>query len=69
MAPSVGILVYGSKNDRTVRYILDRSTSPMAVSEYTYESLPEPEKAALPDADELAAAFNWSEAAPADDPD
>lgn len=59
MAPTVGILVCGSKNDRTVRYILDRSSSPMAVSEYTYESLPEPEKEALPDAEELTAAFDW----------
>ncbi|EMY36232.1 hypothetical protein D477_000140, partial [Arthrobacter crystallopoietes BAB-32] len=59
MSPTVGILVCGSKNDRTVRYILDRSSSPMAVSEYTYESLPEPEKEALPDAEELTAAFDW----------
>ncbi|WP_294567748.1 YhcG family protein [uncultured Arthrobacter sp.] len=55
---TVGILICGSKNDHTVRYALGRSDSPMAVSTYTYESLPPAEQRALPAADELTAAFD-----------
>ncbi|WP_105030363.1 PDDEXK nuclease domain-containing protein [Arthrobacter ruber] len=55
---TVGILICGSKNDHTVRYALGRSESPMAVSTYTYESLPAAEQRALPAADELTAAFD-----------
>ncbi|WP_105032406.1 PDDEXK nuclease domain-containing protein [Arthrobacter ruber] len=55
---TVGILICGSKNDHTVRYALGRSESPMAVSTYTYETLPAAERRALPAADELAAAFD-----------
>ena len=58
-APTVGILICGDRNDHTVRYALGRSGSPMAVSTYTYDSLPPSEKNALPDADELAAALGW----------
>ncbi|GAA0991178.1 PDDEXK nuclease domain-containing protein [Subtercola frigoramans] len=57
-APTVGILVCGSRNDHTVRYSLGRTDSPMAVSTYTYESLPPNEKSALPDADAIAAALD-----------
>lgn len=35
-----GILICGTKNDRSVRYSLGRSTSPMAVAAYTYDKLP-----------------------------
>ena len=55
---TVGIFICGSKNDHTVRYALGRSESPMAVSTYTYETLPAAERRALPAADELAAAFD-----------
>jgi predicted nuclease of restriction endonuclease-like (RecB) superfamily len=55
---TVGILICGSKNDHTVRYALGRSDSPMAVSTYTYESLPAAEQRALPAVDELTAAFD-----------
>ncbi len=34
---TVGILICGTKNDRSVRYGLGRSTSPMAVAADTYE--------------------------------
>lgn len=54
---TVGILICGSKNEHSVRYSLSRSGSPMAVSTYTYESLPIAEKKALPGEDELSAAF------------
>lgn len=48
-APTVGILVCGSKNNATVRYALSATTSPVAVSAFTYETLPSAEQAALPD--------------------
>ncbi|MBB5643694.1 PDDEXK nuclease domain-containing protein [Cryobacterium roopkundense] len=60
-APTVGILICGDRNDHTVRYALGRSGSPMAVSTYTYDSLPPSEKNALPAADELTAAFGWAD--------
>lgn len=55
---TVGILICGSKNEHTVRYALGRSDSPMAISTYTYESLPPAEQNALPGAEELSAAFD-----------
>ena len=61
-APTVGILICGDRNDHTVRYALGRSGSPLAVSTYTYDSLPPSEKTALPDADELTSALGWDEA-------
>lgn len=45
---TVGILICGSKNDHTVRYSQGHSTSPMAVSAYTYEQLPAADKALVP---------------------
>jgi predicted nuclease of restriction endonuclease-like (RecB) superfamily len=60
-APTVGILICGSRNEHTVRYALNQSNTPMAVSTYTYETLPAAERQALPDADELAAALDWAE--------
>ncbi|UFS59031.1 PDDEXK nuclease domain-containing protein [Subtercola endophyticus] len=56
-APTVGILVCGSRNDHTVRYSLGRSLSPMAVSTYTYDALPSSEQTALPNAAVIAAAL------------
>lgn len=56
-APTVGILVCGSKNARTVRYALDGSNQPLAVTSYTYESLPVEEKAALPSPAAITAAL------------
>ena len=55
---TVGILICGSKNEHTVRYALGRSDSPMAISTYTYDSLPPAERNALPGAEELSAAFD-----------
>ena len=56
-APTVGILVCGSKSERTVRYALDGSTQPLAVTSYTYEALPVDEKATLPSPDAIMAAL------------
>ncbi|WP_434612795.1 PDDEXK nuclease domain-containing protein [Arthrobacter sp. A5] len=64
---TVGILICGSKNEHTVRYALGRADSPMAVSTYTYETLPAEERDALPAAEELSAAFDQVES-PTDQP-
>ena len=61
--PTVGILICGSRNDHTVRYALNQSNAAMAVSTYTYDSLPVEEQQALPDEDELAAALDWDNTA------
>jgi hypothetical protein len=53
----VGILVCGSRNERTVRYALDGSTQPLAVASYTYDALPANEKAALPSPEAITAAL------------
>lgn len=58
-APTVGILVCGSRNERTVRYALSRSNTPMAISTYTYETLPPEERQALLGASKIAAALDW----------
>ncbi|MFJ5699978.1 YhcG family protein [Arthrobacter sp. NPDC093139] len=58
---TVGILICGTKNDRSVRYSLGRSTSPMAVAAYTYDKLPAAEQKALPDEGHLVAALEWTE--------
>ncbi|MEV7649053.1 PDDEXK nuclease domain-containing protein [Arthrobacter sp. NPDC089319] len=55
---TVGILICGSKNDHTVRYALGRTTSPMAVSAYTYEQLPAEDRALVPGEDKLTAALD-----------
>jgi hypothetical protein len=58
---TIGILICGTKNDRSVRYSLGRSTSPMAVAAYTYDKLPPAEQKALPDEGHLVAALEWAE--------
>jgi predicted nuclease of restriction endonuclease-like (RecB) superfamily len=58
---TIGILICGTKNDRSVRYSLGRSTSPMAVAAYTYDKLPAAEQKALPDEGHLVAALEWAE--------
>lgn len=58
---TIGILICGTKNDRTVRYSLGRSTSPMAVAAYTYDKLPPAEQKALPNEGHIVAALEWAE--------
>lgn len=58
---TIGILICGTKNDRSVRYSLGRSTSPMAVAAYTYDKLPKAEQQALPTEGHLVAALDWAE--------
>ncbi|MDJ0321988.1 PDDEXK nuclease domain-containing protein [Pseudarthrobacter sp. PS3-L1] len=57
MAPTVGILVCGSKHEPTVRYALDGSSQPVAVASYTYETLPQKEREALPSPEAITAAL------------
>jgi predicted nuclease of restriction endonuclease-like (RecB) superfamily len=52
-APTVGLLLCTSKNDRAVRYSLNNSTSPMAVASYRYTELPAIDQAGLPREQEL----------------
>lgn len=52
-APTVGLLLCTARNERTVRYALARSSSPMAVAGYRYTELPAAEQAALPTENEL----------------
>jgi len=59
--PTVGILICGSRNEHTVRYALGQSEAPMAVSTYTYETLPAHEQRALPTADRIIAALDWAD--------
>jgi predicted nuclease of restriction endonuclease-like (RecB) superfamily len=56
-APTVGILVCGSRNERTVRYALDGSAQPLAVTSYTYDALPADEQATLPSPAAITAAL------------
>jgi predicted nuclease of restriction endonuclease-like (RecB) superfamily len=65
-APTVGILVCGSKNERTVRYALDGSAQPLTVTSYTYEALPVDEQATLPSPEAITAALEHDPASPLD---
>lgn len=65
-APTVGILVCGSRNDRTVRYALDGSAQPLTVTSYTYEALPVDEQATLPSPEAITAALEHDPASPLD---
>lgn len=58
---TIGILICGTKNDRSVCYSLGRSTSPMAVAAYTYDKLPTAEQHALPIEGHVVAALEWAE--------
>lgn len=60
-APTVGILLCSGKNESVVRYSLSAASGALAVSSYTYESLPAEEQAALPDADRILQAFDGLE--------
>jgi predicted nuclease of restriction endonuclease-like (RecB) superfamily len=65
-APTVGILVCGSRNDRTVRYALDGSAQPLTVTSYTYEALPVDEQATLPSPAAITVALEHDPASPLD---
>lgn len=55
--PTVGILLCAGKNEAVVRYARRGAAQPMAISTYTYESLPPAEREAVPDVDKLTHAL------------
>lgn len=56
-APTVGILLCSDKSESVVRYALRSAGQPLAVSSYTYETLPPEERASLPDVEQLTLAL------------
>ena len=54
--PTVGILLCAGRSDNVVRYSLAGTRQPLAVAEYTYDSLPATVRELLPTEAELAAA-------------
>jgi predicted nuclease of restriction endonuclease-like (RecB) superfamily len=63
-APTIGILICGSRNDHTVRYSLGTTDSPMAVASYTYDKLPADERAVLPTEERIVKALDWADIEP-----
>ncbi len=59
-APTGGILLCKGRNDTLVRYALAGAPAPLAVADYTYDTLPAQERGGLPTAAELAAALEPS---------
>jgi len=56
-ALTVGFLLCKGRNDTLVRYALAGVPAPLAVADYTYDTLPAQERGGLPTAAELAAAL------------
>ncbi|RZL75870.1 MAG: DUF1016 family protein, partial [Rhodococcus sp. (in: high G+C Gram-positive bacteria)] len=55
--PTIGILLCAGRNDNVVRYSLAGTTAPLAVADYTYDTLPAPVRELVPTDDELASAM------------
>jgi len=55
-SPTVGILLCAGRNDSVVRYALAGTTAPVAVADYTYDSLPNAVRQAVPTAEQLSTA-------------
>jgi hypothetical protein len=55
-SPTVGILLCAGRNDNVVRYSLAGTSQPLAVADYTYDSLPAALQDLMPSATQLAAA-------------
>lgn len=55
-APTVGILLCAGRSDNVVRYALAGMNQPLAVADYTYETLPAAIRAAVPSEEELESA-------------
>ncbi len=53
-SPTIGILLCAGRNDSLVRYTLAGSTAPLAVANYTYDTLPPAARAAVPTDTQLA---------------
>ncbi|HEY9312134.1 PDDEXK nuclease domain-containing protein [Williamsia sp.] len=57
-APTIGILLCAGRNDNTVRYSLAGAPAPLAVANYTYDTLPDPLREVVPTDNELASALD-----------
>ncbi|WP_237342149.1 PDDEXK nuclease domain-containing protein [Williamsia soli] len=57
-APTIGILLCAGRNDKVVRYSLAGTTAPLAVADYTYDTLPALVRELVPTDDELASAVD-----------
>ena len=55
-APTIGILLCAGRNDSVVRYALAGSNQPLAVADYTYDTLPGALREAIPSDTELSTA-------------
>ena len=53
---TIGILLCAGRNNNVVRYSLASATAPLAVADYTYDTLPPAARDAVPTEDELTAA-------------
>ena len=60
--PTVGLLMCRDRNETVVRYSLGATTSPVAVSTYTYDALPPEEQAALPSEADMVRALTLTTA-------
>ena len=56
-APTIGILLCAGRNDKVVRYSLAGTTAPLAVADYTYDTLPPLVRELVPTENELASAL------------
>jgi len=52
-SPTVGILLCAGRNDNVVRYALAGTTAPVAVADYTYDSLPKAVRQLVPTEEQL----------------
>jgi len=57
-SPTIGILLCAGRNDNVVRYALASATAPLAVADYTYDTLPPAVREALPSTEQLDTAVN-----------
>ncbi len=64
-SPTIGILLCAGRNDNVVRYALASATAPLAVADYTYETLPPAVRETLPSSDQLGTAVAAALNAPA----
>jgi len=52
-AATIGILLCAGRNDNVVRYALASATAPLAVADYTYDTLPPAVREAVPSSEQL----------------
>jgi len=55
-SPTIGILLCAGRNDNVVRYALASATAPLAVANYTYDTLPPAVRESVPSGEQLGTA-------------